>query len=205
MRRSAGLFFALLAGALMARAQLLTPVSYVATPGQTGLFTYFDDTGAQLTDGILGANDWSVDLGHGNSQEWVGWNTVNPTLTFTFTGSPTVHEVQIGFNRGEVTGTIFLPASVMISGATFALNGDEIADNTRGFLSFDGTWTGNSIQIDLARFGGSYIFVDEVRFSSVASIPEPSAFAAIFGLAAFGAVVSWWCLRGPRKRTDQCV
>ena len=118
----------------MARAQLVTSVSYTATAGQTGLFTYFDDTGVQLTDGILGANDWTLDLGHGNAQEWVGWNTVGPTLSFTFTGSPTVHEVQIGFNRGEVSGNIFLPASVMISGSTFALGGDEIADGTREFF-----------------------------------------------------------------------
>jgi hypothetical protein len=102
------MFFVVLA----ARAQLVTPVSYTATPGETGLFTYFDDTGAQLTDGVLGANDWTLNLGQGNAQEWVGWVIVEPVLTFTFTGSPTLHEVQIGFNRDENGGGIFLPTRV---------------------------------------------------------------------------------------------
>jgi hypothetical protein len=80
--------------------------------------------------------------------------------------------------------------SVIINGTTFALTGTEIDNGTRGFLNFDGTWTGNTLQVSLTHRPGTYAFVDEVRFSTVASaaVPEPQAFAAVFGLAVLGAV-----------------
>lgn len=163
--------------------QLIVPLSYTASPGGVGSFTYFDESGSQLTDGVFGVDDWTADLGNGNAQEWVGWTSPPPSITFTFSGAPTIHTVLISFNRGEATGAIFLPTTVTISGIEFSLAGDELPDGTRGFLSFSGPWTGYTLQIDMAP-RGPFTFVDEIQFSPVA-VPEPSTLT----LLALGGVV----------------
>ena len=63
---------------------------------------------------------------------------------------------------------------------------------TRGFISFDVNFSGDTLQIDLAdNNGGQWIFVDEVRFVNV---PEP----ATLSLFAFGGLA---LLRRPRRNT----
>ena len=177
-----------LAGASASFAQFVVPTSYSATTGQTGTYTYFDETGSQLTDGVLGVNDWTVNLGSGNAYEWMGWWTVDPTLTFTFSTSQTIRSVLVGFNRGEGTGLIYLPTSVTIGGSNFSLTGTELPDQTRGFLQFDGIWTGTTLQIDLPHVNGRWVFVDEIKFSTTA-IPEPAVTTLWCGLGALGLMV----------------
>ena len=157
--------------------QFITPIAYTASPGGVGTFTYFDESGSQLTDGILGLDDWTADLGNGNAFEWVGWTTPAPAITFTFSGNPTIQTVLIGFNRSEATGAIFLPLTVTIGGVEFALSGSELVDGTRGFLTFSGPWTGNTLQIDMAE-RGAFTFVDEIRFSPT-GIPEPATWTLL--------------------------
>ena len=185
------------AAALGSRAQSVAPISYAeSSAGSTGTFTYFDTTPpSKLTDGVLGVDAWRTDLGNGAADEWVAWTT-DSALTFTFTGSPTVHEVQIGFDR-YVGDNVVLPGSVMINGTNFTIAPDAVPDQTRAFLNFDGTWTGNTLEVDLTNVGG-FIFVDEVRFSeTVSAIPEPAAGAALLGLAMLG--IGWRRRRSLRE------
>jgi len=172
-----------LTASLTARAQFVVPTSYTATPGGVGGYTYFDDTGSQLTDGVLGVDDYTADLGNGNAYEWVGWTDPNPMITFFFPSSITLQTVEIGFNRNNGAG-IYLPASVSINGTVFNLNGDEIPDGTRDFLNYHGAWTGSMLQVDLTA-AGSYTFVDEMKFST-ANVPEPGMAAALLGATALG-------------------
>ncbi len=198
MRRVASLLAMWFAGALGSRAQSVAPISYAeSSAGSTGLFTYFDTTPpSKLTDGVLGVDAWQTDLGNGAADEWVAWTT-DSALTFTFTGSPTVHEVQIGFNRDDLGDNVVLPGSVMINGTNFTIAPDAVPEQTRAFLNFDGTWTGNTLEVDLTNVGG-YIFVDEVRFSeTVSAIPEPAAGAALLGLAMLG--IGWRRRRSLRE------
>lgn len=182
--------------ALPASAQFVTPTSYTVTPGegtaQGGGFNYFDDGGTQLTDGIIGANNFAADLGNGPAREWVGWLVANPTASFAFSAPVNVTQVQIGFNRGQGSG-IFLPQSVNINGQLFALTGTELADNTRGFLNFNVNFTGTSLPVTLSDGTGSrWIFVDEVRFvgTNVVTVPEPSSLVLVLpALGLIGAVV----------------
>lgn len=180
-----------------AQAQFIVPSSYTLTPGQGqaqgGSFNYFDDGGVQLTDGILGADNWQADLGNGSAFEWVGWRNVDPTATFTFSAPVNLSQIQISFNRTQGAG-IFLPQSVTIDGAVTNLTGTEIADNTRGFLSFPTNFSGTSITIDLADgTSDRWIFVDEVRFVSRtvgAAAPEPGTLGLLLlgGLGGLTAV-----------------
>ncbi len=183
MRKLALVLGMALAASLTARGQFVVPTSYTATPGGTGLYTYFDDTGSQLTDGILGVDNWQADLGHGPAYEWVGWTMGNPSVMFNFASNVTIQTVQIGFNRTEGVN-IYLPTSVSIGGTVFPLSSTDIPDGTRAFLNFNGSWTGNSLQVNLAA-GGAYTFVDEMKFSTT-NVPEPGVAAALLGGVALG-------------------
>jgi hypothetical protein len=164
----------------------ITPVSYVATPGEPhgayATYEYTDNTGRQLTDGVLGVNLWSADLGNGPAYEWVGWIQQNPTVTFNFGAPVTVTTVSIGFNRGTGSG-IALPPSVTINGSQFLVAAGALADGTRGFLDFSGSWTGSSLTLDVPvpAINQTFLFIDEVRFDGAAGVPEPGTGALLTG------------------------
>ncbi len=176
--------------AASAQAGLVTPSSYTLTTGEVGHFSYFDDTGKQLTDGILGADLWSADLGNGGAYEWVGWYITEPTMLAVFAQSVNITQVSIGFNRGA--GGVALPSNVNIAGTNFALTRTELGEGKRGFLNFNVSLTGVS-QVQITITDGatpSWIFMDEVQFAGTAgagSVPEPGTtvlVAAGIGLAA---------------------
>lgn len=169
----------------LASAQEVIPSGYTYTSppegqAQNGTFNYFDDTGTQLIDGILGSSNWNADFGNGPAYEWVGWNIANPTIDFTFAAPVGISRVEIGLNRTDFAG-IFIPSTVTIAGSTFNLPADLLADRNRGWASFDVNLApGSTLALTLADAGfNRWIFVDEVRFFV---IPEPTSLLA---LAAF--------------------
>ncbi len=163
-----------------ANAISVTPTNYVATPGegiaQGGFYNYFDDTGHQLTDGIYGVNNFAANLGNGIAYEWVGWRVADPVITFQFASPVTINQVGIDFNE-NTADMIYLPSCVMIDNTDFTVNQSALPDDTRGTLSFNGSWTGSTLTVDLSDCSTSnWIFVDEITFNAV---PEPSAFALL--------------------------
>ncbi len=187
MKKLYSLIGVLSLSALSSLASVVVPTSYTATPGQgraeSGSYNYFDDTGKQLTDGVTGGNYWAADLGHGTAYEWVGWLTVDPTITFQFDKPVTINTVNIDFNRAEGAG-IYIPSSVTIGGTPFPLSQDALPNGSSGYLSFNDSWTGSSLTINLTRRTGviagyaSWVFVDEVTFDGVSAVPEPSTIIA---------------------------
>ncbi|MEA5536013.1 Calx-beta domain-containing protein [Crocosphaera sp. XPORK-15E] len=158
----------------------IVPLNYTATPAQGqaqgGFYNYFDDTNNQLIDGILGVNDWSANLGNGKAYEWVGWVNVNPTLNFDFGNFVGISQVQVGFNRRE-TVWIYLPDTININGSNFTLIGNEIADNSRGFINFNGNFTGSNLSISLTAPNKQWIFIDEVKFVTDNNLAVPGVLA----------------------------
>ena len=186
-------------------AGFVAPASYVATPGQGqaqgGVFNYFDDTGSQLTDSVLGVNDWTANLGNGPAYEWVAWRTVDPTITFTFSAPVTIDQVDIDFNHTEVAG-IYLPPSVTINGEPFVVGANAIPDFSRGWLSFPlaAPFTGTSLTVSLSDADASrWIFVDEFRFqgTAVAAVPEPGIIPTVL---AFTGGVALGIVRARRRK-----
>lgn len=163
-------------------AQLINPLSYTATPGQGqaqgGSYNYFDDGGTQLTDGVLGVNNWAANLGNGNAQEWVGWLSVQPSLLFTLPAAFQVTQVRIGFNNSQGYGGIYLPVDLTINGTGYGLTGNEIPAGERGWVTFNTNFFSNQVQIDMTDYNsGRWIFVDEVEIYGRGVVPEPSSFA----------------------------
>jgi hypothetical protein len=140
-------------------------LSYSAPPGETGMVSYLDDTGDQLTDGRKGSDDILTDLGHGVAYEWVGWTDLTEpiTLTFTLPAGSKVSAVEIGLNHRDGFG-IFVPAAVTINGVRFEPDSEAIPNNMRGDLTFSGTFDGPVLTIVLNHRGRGWILVDEVSF-----------------------------------------
>ncbi len=140
-------------------------LSYTAPPGETGMVSFFDDTGSQLSDGAIGSDDILADLGKGTAYEWVGWTeqTDPVTLTFTVAEGVNIAGVQIGFNHRDGLG-VFVPSSVTINGTRFELQADDIANNHRADLTFSGPFHGPQVEIILHHRGRGWILVDDVKF-----------------------------------------
>jgi hypothetical protein len=167
-------------GLLNAFGQYVTPSAYTATPGegvaQGASYNYFDETGRQLIDNVLGSNNLSADLGNGPAYEWVGWRLANPTLIFQFPNPAPIGWVRIGFHH-NTTNQTYLPSLVTIGERSYTLTGAELDNGTRGFLEFPGYWLTNSLIITLSDSNSSrWIFVDEVQF--IAQGPEPAYYTA---------------------------
>jgi hypothetical protein len=144
----------------------LTPLHYIAPPGERGMVTLMDDTGGQLTDGIKGVDDFLADLGYGSAYEWVGWTDLTEpvSLTFTFEGDTNIASVEIGLNHREGLG-IFVPQIVTINGINFELSADEVPNNQRKDVIFNGPFSGPEVQIVLHHRSRGWILVDEVHFT----------------------------------------
>jgi hypothetical protein len=188
--------FALLAGAT--HAATVTPLSYVATPGegqaQGGSVNYFDDGGRQLIDGVFGVDNWQANLGNGPAQEWVGWRIANPVITFDFGSTVRIDSMILGINRANGAG-IRIALDGNANGQSFGILETALADNSRGNLPivFAQPIVGSTLTLSLADALGSsaWLFLDEIQFRGdpgTAVIPVPGALALLLpGLALLGA------------------
>ncbi len=140
-------------------------LSYTSPPGATGMVSFFDDTGSQLSDGILGTDDILTDQGLGTAYEWVGWTDLTDpvTLTFTLQAGVSIAAVEIGFNHREGLG-VFVPSRVTINGMSFEPAADVVPNNLRSDLTFTGPFNGPVVNIVLHHRGRGWILVDEVQF-----------------------------------------
>lgn len=172
-----------LLGSMPAHAQRINVVNYTATPGegraQGGSFNYFDDTGRQLIDGALGANNWGANLGNGAAYEWLGWLIANPVISLNLGGSFNVTQVRLGLNNLQ-SGGVFQPTSVNIGGTTYARTGSEITPGTRGWLTFTPSLTASTLVISLSDAGSNrWIFADEIEVYGTSVVPEPASFVLL--------------------------
>ena len=145
----------------------ITIVGYSAPAGETGMVSFADETGSQLSDGVLGSDDILADQGNGTGYEWVGWSeqTEPVTLTFSLSMVGEVSEVVLGIYHRDGLG-IFVPSRVTVNGKTFDLAADAVPNNQRGDLTFDGPFDGGTVTIVLNHRGRGWIMLDEVRFLS---------------------------------------
>lgn len=204
MMNRVGLVSVLIAlGCVTTWATPITPTSYTATPGEVGGFAYYDWTGQQLTDGVLGADNWRLDLGNGHAYEWVGWLVANPVITFDFGQLVSLNSLGLHLNNWG-SGAVNLPAGINI---TFSEDGVAFGNELAYGITNDGNRAARFFDFDtpgaVARYvrvnlydlpnANGWIFVSEARFDGEylappPSVPEPLSLLLIgSGLLAFAA------------------
>jgi len=152
---------------------------------------WLSDGLGQLTDGIVGNDDWRDDLGNGPAFEWVGWwGSVDPTITFDFGRDVTFESTEIHINNSGIgSTTMFASADFSFSndGVNFSDDllyttpPDEFADPSARFITIDTPRTARYLRVTLDH-SSYWLFVSEFRFTGV---PTPASWL----LLPFGALL----------------
>lgn len=121
----------------------------------------------QLTDGFIAVSNFGA-----NSIPYVGWNNVNPTITFNFAPDTAIDSVTISVDDNGGGSGVAPPASVIINGTTYAVA------NPPGTAPFTFTvnsigFVGSALPITFVR-SGSWTMVSEVSFAAATAVPEVS-------------------------------
>ncbi|MFM7075649.1 MAG: ELWxxDGT repeat protein [Planctomycetaceae bacterium] len=182
------------AGLVIRITELLRPVAYSMPQGDSGSFQYWDDgySGSggqgdsaplsgglgQLTDGIVGADDWAADLGNGNAREWVGWVEKNPDIIFDLGVMRRVTGVRVHANSAGYGGVgLFAAVTVSYSddGVTWSAasrhvtSAAERADTRARFHEVGGEGVGRFARVSIER-DAPWIFVSEIEFTATPAV-----------------------------------
>jgi hypothetical protein len=151
----------------------------------------------ELVDTVVGNTDWAAP-----NTPWVGWTTVQPTLTFDF--GPSDNEFE--FTKASlhmnnfVSGGVSIWDSVDVSyssngvsfgaATTYMTSPADQADTTARFIDLVLDGTGRYVRFNNFDDGaGSWIFLSEVTFEGqeIPPVPEPSSLV-LLGLGALSLV-----------------
>ena len=198
-----------LAGAAFASsaaANTVLPTGYDMRGGDSSTYRYYDETytggtGPQtydgqmlsgghgvLTDGIVADQNWfEAEAGDGY-HPYVGWHSVDPTITFHFAGPVHIDGVTIYVDDSGGAGGVHPPSEAQIHmGSTFIDRPIPDPGSPKPFgYTFAGlNLHGSSLDLTLDRLPGgepglpNWVFLSEVQFSGTASpVPVPQA---VFG------------------------
>ena len=200
----AGVALGFITAAAPASAVEVVPIRYAMLNGDGnshgGTFNYWDlaynGTGAtnvdgaplsggtgDLTDGIVAASTWNnVENGAGTGP-YVGWTSagvIDPSITFDFSGSPTITSIAVHMDNSNFGG-VYAPTAILIDGTPVAFT--PPADGTVGFATISGlnlTGSSHTLQFLTQRGpdGQTWVFLSEVDFFAV---PEPATWAMMIG------------------------
>jgi hypothetical protein len=106
---------------------VLMPAAYDLLNGETGTYTYFDDDYdgdgdnteplaplsnglGDLTNGVIATENWNETPG-----PYVGWVSINPTITFHFDEWARIHTVTLYLDDSNGGGGVYPPTDVTIT------------------------------------------------------------------------------------------
>lgn len=180
---------------------MMVPVSYSMQNGQSGGYHYWDDayagtTGSptvdggllagglgQLVDGVVGADDWQANFGNGSAYEWVGWESIEPIITFDFSRSIVLSKIGVHVNNNQAGG-VFLFTSITVSFSDdgvnfrdpvlFTTTTADRANTSARFIDVPVTGSGRFVRAAFTDGNpGAWVFISEIQFFSCG--PAPSA------------------------------
>jgi len=196
IRVTGGLVILLFLLTAQVQATPVSPVSYDMPNGygqaSGGTFNYWDRfyTGAgatttdgaplsgglgDLTDGLSATDNWFNVENVAGMGPYVGWLSIDPTITFHFIPILDFDTVRIHFDDADGAGGVSAPLSVIINGTTFPVV--DPAGAAPFFAEFDlSNLMTNQLTLQLVR-GDLWVFASEFAFTTVtAVVPEPSSF-----------------------------
>lgn len=201
---------------MQSQAVPLTPLYYDMPNGNTGSYTYWDDSytcagmvacspssdssvsGASLyggkgdlTDGIIATQNW-----YSTPNLYVGWLNINPTIHFVFTGNTSISSVVISLDDADGAGGVNLPDSVTFSYGANTLNSavTEVVGSAPVSFTFDVSSLNavGSIDVTLVRkivwVSNEWVFASEMAFDGQVANPSvpEPATLALFGIGLAG-------------------
>ena len=172
----------------------IIPTSYNYNVSPWG---YWDDTGTQLTDGLYNNVIPGANLATPDAYNWVGWDGNSPSITFNFNQVVTINTLALSSVKWT-NAAVYLPTQVTIGSDVFSVNDGDYTNLDKALLSFNGSWTGTALTVQLER-GGQWTFLDEVSFDGVIgagtnnppsnNVPDESSVMVMLGLGLIAAVV----------------
>ena len=179
-------------GSLLMQAAVVNPTSYDMPNGNVGSYTYFDDTyngsgniGApgspltgglgDLTDGVVASDNWTVTEAPAGPGPYVGWDNVNPLITFNFSALTDFMFLRIHFDDSNGSGGVSAPASVTINGTNFTIADPVGSSPFWAQFDISGLASTNQLAVQINR-QTSWVFASEFEFedASLSGVPEPS-------------------------------
>jgi len=167
---------------LFSTVSVLQATSYDLLNGETGTYSYFDDlyngSGnntvplAPLSGGLGDLTDGVVATQHWNSTNlpYVGWKSIQPTITFHFAGNVNLHAVTIHVDDSGGGGGVVPPSHVTLNmgGVNVQFPVTDPPDNAPFAATFSNLgMTGDTLALTLqdAQFTTSrYMMLSEVTF-----------------------------------------
>ena len=158
----------------------ISPTAYDMLNGQTGTYTYFDDTYdgegnvneplaplsgglGDLTDGVIATAHWNV-----TPLPYVGWVTVDPTITFHFDGQVLIERVILYLDDAGGGGGVHVPEDVtlVMGDDTLVFDvTDPPGDGPFPLVLEDLELAGDTLAVTLADHSTSgYMMLSEVEF-----------------------------------------
>ncbi len=159
---------------------MILPSSYDMLNGETGTYTYFDDSYngngdpteplsplsgglGELVDGVIATQHWNQANG-----PYVGWVSVDPTITFHFDLPVNISAITLHIDDDGGGGGVDVPddVTVVMGGTTLEFDvTDPPGGSPFGFTMSDLNLSGDTLEITLADHStGGYMMLSEVEF-----------------------------------------
>lgn len=176
------------------QAATVVPTSYIYDVAPNHSTAYKDDTYngtiGQLADGVSATGDWQATDGSGLPGPNVGWQNVNPQITFFFEQAYNFGSLTLNAQDGQGTFGVILPKSVTVNAVTsaeFISGGVRTAvDRTMSLASLAAT---DTLFVTVNRdTSNTWTFLSEFTFETAsAAVPLPAGLPLL--LAGLGGLV----------------